>query len=486
MAERFADEEIHQGKTALQHEVDLLYKPPSHDVGRAPELTVADVKRLIDEALMSWMPHSLKFQKLIDDAMKLALKEHTQTSEGQSALKEKKAMREMVKALNTKVEECCMEMKTTKTFATRLKSLEARIDRTHVVLMEVQQESKDGRDRLLAEILRVEKKCDESLTHERAKRMSLFNRFAKKHFNDLENLKLSVQDNLSKLQQRNEKEWQEQEKLLGILREKLDMALIRRLGYLPAPSTTTDAGYGSNMYSTMQSDRWLHSLPQPVSKVGTASSPGLEDLVSRQRQDAGISAEKRDCLSTYSPRPITARRGLEIVDDASVGDSSVETVAIPISTLAPIPITSSSGREGEYLAFPGMFDQGLDAAGLIESMDCRMEDLAGEIERLRVIQAGKAGIERLVKERNRREAIGIFSDVEDAYYDYNLCGEYSNTCSGSEPGADDVEVTAPSVTAKVEVDSKAKVKAKAKAKTVTSSTKKKASSIRRPINQGQK
>ena len=92
-----ADDEVYGGMTALQNEVEMLYptrKPISEQVIIHQGLNEVDVQKLIDKSLQEWQPHQLQFKKLIDDALRVAFKERSLTSEGISEARSKKVERD--------------------------------------------------------------------------------------------------------------------------------------------------------------------------------------------------------------------------------------------------------------------------------------------------------------------------------------------------------------------------------------------------------
>ena len=461
-----AEEVIHEGKSALQHEIDMLYKAPVAKEAIDNSLSVVDVQKLIDKALMAWTPASMQFQKLIDSAMRAAVKERASSKEGLAEKRAEAALRNQVHDLKAEVEECTKDNKKQKDLIIQVKSLAHKVERNSAVLAELQASSKEQYDGLAAELSRIERKVDASKNEERAKRLGMFNRFNHKHAADVERLTTSLETGLETLRKRHEGEWQTQEQLLRVMREKLDMALIRRLGYLPA--ATDGSQYSSALHQSSAAAPTVEAIDSP-------HFPGLAHQIEIQRHKWQLPPS----------RLIDTREGRSGGDDAngddddedeeSLANSSVDTTPLPDCDRAHSPVSSKNSPQKGLGNYPdwtpmddyslnnpnahddanypaGLFDQGMDAGGLLESMDNRMDHLSIEIERLLAIRKGEKGVARLVKERKRRAAMGIDADVDDAFHSYDN-NDYesqvdSNSSSERNKAGGQVDTTSESHNAK--------------------------------------
>lgn len=202
--------------------------------------TEANVQRLIDQSLLAWEPSAMQYKKLIDDALRVAFVERRSSVDGQSEARKEKALHDRVVHLGKEVESLSLEAKAAKAAIAHMKVMQLEIEE----LRKKEAENRAAVAALSAKLAEHQTETKHGFQEERNKRLALFNRWAHRHGDDIDKLRRSMEDGLMLLERESNAQWQTQSKCMDELREKLDIALIRRLGYLP--STTSDSVPGLN------------------------------------------------------------------------------------------------------------------------------------------------------------------------------------------------------------------------------------------------
>jgi len=202
--------------------------------------TEANVQRMIDQSLLAWEPSAMRYKKLIDDALRVAFVERRSSVDGQSEVRKEKAQHDRVVHLGKEVESLSLEAKAAKAAIAHMKVMQLEIEE----LRKKEAENRAAVAALSAKLAEHQTETKHCFQEERNKRLALFNRWAHRHGDDIDKLRRSMEDGLMFLERESSAQWQTQSKCLDELREKLDIALIRRLGYLP--STTSDSVPGLN------------------------------------------------------------------------------------------------------------------------------------------------------------------------------------------------------------------------------------------------
>ena len=85
---------------------------------------------------------------------------------------------------------------------------------------------------------------------------------------------MSLEESLTLIDERSQKEWTTQSKCLEVLREKIDVALIRRLGYLP----TTASGMGAAHFARGEPEYvYVKGREVAIEEVSVPSASTEED-----------------------------------------------------------------------------------------------------------------------------------------------------------------------------------------------------------------
>jgi hypothetical protein len=267
-----------------------------------------EVQRMIDASLISWQPNALNYQKLIDDALRVAFLERTKSTEGQSEKRADNALRERVTKLGRDVDSLAEDAKLAKSAAGRLHILEEELKNKNNQIAKLEQELAKNQHEWQAKLLASENRFKAALALERSKRLALFNRWAQRHGQDIELLRKSLEEGLCHLDSKASQEWQVQARCLDELRDKLDVALIRRLGYLPAVTNLPDTGTGTGSYGTLLGDSIRRTRDVAAGgKAGQGASTGnkgVRSIFSRNLSPPPSPASNSDSDSgRVSPSP---------------------------------------------------------------------------------------------------------------------------------------------------------------------------------------
>lgn len=375
---------------------------PSHsqkEGGGVPGAATRDDRRRQKDALA--------LRTTIAETVRLAFKEKEASKEAQNARLEEKRTRERMFDLSSKVTNAINAIQELKK-DNRVELLEQKLDQSNAQIKELKKENKAMAEKFNQQIERLEKKLEGGLNAERTKRLSLFNRWAKKHAEDVEHLRMSVEESLTHIDMRSNREWEKQGRALDVLREKIDIALIRRLGYLP--TTTANAGFApsSSDYHFVpgvgQSEVAVEEAPAHA--MSALSVSGEEKVHDMTKERGGEDDEEDNALRSkisafFASSPPHSHRDKKKIDmDMGIEDEYV----VGSSTASP------PGREGVIRPpfpevrgdIPGLYNQGLDAHQVIDSMESRMIEVARHVEQLtKARELAKKG-EDIVAERSRR------------------------------------------------------------------------------------
>ncbi len=391
-------------------------------------LSAIDVMRMIDKSLSNWQPNAIRYQKLIDDALRTAFVERSLSLEGLADARKAQVLQDRVTVLGKEVEGLFLEVKSANSTISRIQHLEAELEKSNKEKEELRMELSE----LALLVSDLRRQFKDELGMERNKRLALFNRWVKRHGQDLEKLRNSMEENVSSLQSKCNDEWTVQARCLDELKEKLDIALIRRLGYLPSPATAclpgTSAGAGEFetnvglraglnykgapplMYSATSADR----LVDPRTAFSSSRSKDIESSASKNIKESIFS--RRVPLNSSAPRAPARRMTSKQLGVAthwlSSGESSgheTDSVdsAADTAPLAAAAISSPVSHDAPYLA--GLFDQGMDATNVISSMDSRIEAL---MEQVSLFQAEQKQSKAEFAQRQRHKHAGLSSGAE--------------------------------------------------------------------------
>lgn len=355
---------------------------------------------------------ALVLRQTIAETVRLAFKEKDASKEAQNERLEQKRMKERMLDLSTKLSSCMnviQEMKKDKT----VELLQEKLDKSNAQIKELKKENKAMAEKFNQQIERLEEKLDGALNSERTKRLGLFNRWAKKHAEDVESLRMSVEESLTHIDERSNREWEKQGKTLDVLREKIDIALIRRLGYLPI--TNANAGFpdfhsvaGLGDHAVAVEEASAHSM----SASNVSGEEKVHDMIKEEpAEDLAISQEDDVALQSkissffaYGP-PKKGKLDMDLGVDPEYlrveASGSKSPLSSPNATKACIrlvrpPTPASSVESG------ALFNQGLDAHNVIDSMENRISEVARHVEQLNKARLFEAAGKDLVAERSRR------------------------------------------------------------------------------------
>lgn len=357
-------------KQAVDSEVPL--STPVHTLSKL------DVQRLIDASLLAWTPSAINYKKLIDDALRVAFVERSKSKEGESDRRAEKALRDRVTQLGTQLESLSAEAKVAKAAVSRIKVLEAEMDTYKTRISTLESTCHAQQEAIHAHVKVLEKAINSSAKEERTKRLGMFNKWVKRHGSDTEKLRSALEEGLERIETKAQREWSEQSQCLDTLKDKLDMALIRRLGYLPVmqsnvatatSGTALEAGGCGGAYSTVLGDvrgRRLGSQEQGRGDAGVrsifsrhlspsvspspTSSPPISRSTSRSRSPSHTIPRSSSCSPSHhssrslSPSHRHRKSKLPIVPRQS---SATQTLS-PSKTIANL-VVNGEGEGGGYM-----------------------------------------------------------------------------------------------------------------------------------------
>ena len=232
-----------------------------------------------------------QLSRMIDEAVRLAFieREKGNSTDAVANRKEKKKSKEMMEDVLHRLGVLTTKSKTTDQ---QVKLLSEKIDAISSLQQQTKMELKQTKDLMNEQFDRIEKKIDSGLAQERTKRMALFSRWAKQHGSDMERAQMSWEDALQNIEKNTKQEWSSQTATLRELTEKLDIVLIRRMGYLPNPGLNqffqnknmSVQENNSNESNTITTQALDHSLSSSL----MSSSPGEMPLTAMFNQGVGM------------------------------------------------------------------------------------------------------------------------------------------------------------------------------------------------------
>ncbi len=345
---------------------------------------------------------------LINETVRLAFKEKEASREAQTQRLEERRLRERVADQSQKlsaVSAAQNDMKSDQTLMKRIQSLELKLSRSNALIADLQQLNKEMEERFTAQITRLERKLDHGLNSERTKRLNLFNRSTKKFYEDVENLRMSLEESLTFIDERSQKEWTTQSKCLEVLREKIDVALIRRLGYLP----TTTSGMGAAHFARGEPEyvyvKGREVAIEEVSVPSTSVEEGEDDNVESKEERAADAALESKISTFFAEGPPRTRKwDMDMDIDSEYGPRSATAAtakpASPVVKRPPLPAFVDAGNDPVGGA---MYNQGLDAHHIIHSMDSRIDEVSKHIAMLTKARAVDDLGATLLSERKARQ-----------------------------------------------------------------------------------
>ena len=152
---------------------------------------------------------ALALRTTIAETVRLAFKEKEASKEAHNARLEEKRTRERIFDLSSKVSSSINAIQELKK-DNRIELLEQKLNRSNAHIAELKKENKAMAEKFNQQIERLEKKMEGGFAAERTKRLSLFNRWAKKHAEDVEQLRMSVEESLTHIDERSNREWDKQ------------------------------------------------------------------------------------------------------------------------------------------------------------------------------------------------------------------------------------------------------------------------------------
>jgi hypothetical protein len=321
-----------------------------------------------------------QIQHQIAETVRLAFMEKDQSKASQNERLEQKRIKERILDLATKLSNLVGkvdELKNDKTLAKRCKALETELAKSNAVIAELKEENKTTTDKLAAKIAHLERKVDAGMNSERSKRLSLFNRWSKKHAEDVELLRMSVEESLVHISERSEREWGKQSRALEVLREKIDIALIRRLGYLP----TTAGNVGYNPAPPEFHYVRGREVAVEVTEGGEMGEEAGEEEEDDEDLRSKISAFFANSPPRARPSDLQSKQG---------GKNPI------ISGLTDPPFQP-------YPVQGALYNQGMDAHQVINSMESRISEVARHVEEITQSRGTVDSGKELLAERNRRQ-----------------------------------------------------------------------------------
>jgi hypothetical protein len=381
---------------------------------------------------------ALALRTTIAETVRLAFKEKEASKEAHNARLEEKRTRERIFDLSSKVNSAINAIQELKK-DNRIELLEKKLNRSNEHIAELKKENKAMAEKFNQQIERLEKKMEGGFAAERTKRLSLFNRWAKKHAEDVEQLRMSVEESLTHIDERSNREWDKQGRALDVLREKIDIALIRRLGYLP--TTTANASFApSSDYhfvpGGVQSEVAVEEAPaHSISSSNVSGEKTLYELTNEMKNRDKEEAEEdeedmklRSKISAFfASSPPHSRREKEKIDMDMGIDREYVLGPNPSSSSPALPSQVERGGGNtptvrppfaESVETAGLYNQGLDAHQVIQSMDSRLAEVARHVEQLSKARELARSGKDLVAQRSRRmrqlrnPSTGMSSDDE--------------------------------------------------------------------------
>ena len=343
---------------------------------------------------------------LVNETVRLAFKEKENSREAQTQRLEEKRMKERVQDLATKLSSVAaaqLELKNDTSLEKKIHGLELKLGRANALIVDLQHENKTMQEKFTAQINQLERKIDHGLNSERTKRLHLFNRSTKKFDEDVEKLRMSLEESLTFIDERSQKEWTAQSKCLEVLREKIDIALIRRLGYLP----NTSCGIAAAQFASGEPE-YVYVKGRDVAVEEVQSSPIVDGRNKEEEVEKEADAALQSKISTFfaegPPRVKKWDMGLDV--DIEYGGpkvySSPRVTKPPLPPFERAPTGAGAGAGTGDTLSGALYNQGLDAHHILHSMESRIDDVSKHIESLNKAQQLKGVTQAMLAERAER------------------------------------------------------------------------------------